>query len=224
MGGRYHQCSCCGSCARRCLFGQWTYGLFCRMFFGLDCAPAKCPVCAGSFASTTDADLYQQCRLAGHASKVGNKHCLVAHIYIYTYIYIICICICNTYTKSTWNFAPQMVRCCESVWGQQLRWKCTQHFLVGTWNTRIHMLWTLRTLRWFFHWGKALCADLQKVFDQDCKTKNICCFERLEVPAQGKSNIGYFDTRSRGAWNTFETIYNSKLKLCGRMCLDKKTW
>ena len=58
------------------------------MFFGLDCTPAKCLVCAGSFASTTNADLYQQCRLAGHASKVGNKHCLVAHIYIYIYIRI----------------------------------------------------------------------------------------------------------------------------------------
>jgi hypothetical protein len=95
-------------------------------------------------------------------------------MYMYMYTYTYTYTYTNMYTKSTWNFAPQMVRCCESVWGQQLRWKCTQHFLVGTWNTRIHMLWTLRTLRWFFHWGKALCADLQKVFDQDCKTKNIC--------------------------------------------------
>ena len=44
----------------------------------LDCALPKCIVCAGS---TTNADLYQQCRLAEYASKVGNKQCLFAPIY-----------------------------------------------------------------------------------------------------------------------------------------------
>ena len=43
---------------------------------------------AGNFA-TTNADLYQQCRLAGYVSKFWNKHCLFAlskdlqfHIYV----------------------------------------------------------------------------------------------------------------------------------------------
>ena len=64
---------------------MWTvdwhtvYSVGCFFFFKvLDCALPKCIVCAGS---TTNADLYQQCRLAEYASKVGNKQCLFAPIY-----------------------------------------------------------------------------------------------------------------------------------------------